>query len=192
MKKNKKVDLHKLIKRLRIILYDKLSDNIPQYKGVRLQPTLFLGDGKIEIGSNTTFGYYPSPSFYISYCHIEARNADANIIIGYNNHFNNNLCIVADHGNVFIGNNCLIGTNVSIINSDFHPIRIKDRHTNDYSCKDVFIGSNVFIGSDVSIMKGVHIGDNAVIANGSVVFEDVGANTIVRGNPAKFYKEIYE
>ena len=38
----------------------------------------------------------------------------------------------------------------------------------------------------------VHIGDNAVIANGAIVFDDVKENTIVRGNPAVFYKEIYE
>lgn len=42
----------------------------------------------------------------------------------------------------------------------------------------------------MSIMKGVTVGDNAVIANGSVVFDDVAANTVVRGNPAVFYKEL--
>ena len=173
-------------------MYDALSKNKPSFKGVRVQPVLFLGKGNIRIGEKSIFGYFPSPLFYSIYCHIEARHADASITIGSDNYFNNNFSIVADHGNITIGDNCLVGTNVSIINSDFHPIRVKDRHTTKYSCKDVIIGNNVFIGSNVSIMKGVYIGDNAVIANGSVVFDDVEPNTIVRGNPAKFYKQIYE
>ena len=39
-------------------------------------------------------------------------------------------------------------------------------------------------------MKGVTIGKNSVIANGSVVFDDVPENSIVRGNPAVFYKKL--
>ena len=187
-----KLTLFKIIQKIRILLFDKLSDNKPDYKGVSLQPTLFLGKGKINIGCGTTFGYYPSPLFFYTYCHIEARHADSNIYIGTDNCFNNNFSVIADHGTISIGNKCLVGYNVSIINSDFHPIRIADRHTSNYTCKDVVIGNNVFIGSNVTILKGVTIGDNAVIANGSVVYEDVTENTIVRGNPATFYKEIYE
>lgn len=41
-------------------------------------------------------------------------------------------------------------------------------------------------------MKGVCVGNNAVIENGSVVFDDVEADTIVRGNPAVFYKKLHE
>ena len=184
--------LYKALQRIRIYVFDKLSDNIPNCKGIRIQPTLFLGKGKIKIGYNTSFGFYPSPSYYNGYCYIEARCADATIYIGNNNHFNNNFCIIAEHGKIKIGDNCLIGTNVSIINSDFHPISIKARHSCTQKSKDVVIGNNVFIGSNVSICKGVRIGDNAVIANGSIVFDDVETNTIVKGNPAIFYKEIYE
>ena len=184
--------LFRIIRKCRVLLYSALSTNKPSSKGIRLQPVLFLGKGNVKIGENTIFGYYPSALFFSSYCHIEARHSDANIIIGSNNFFNNCFSIVADHGNVIIGDDCLVGANVSIINSDFHPIRVKDRHTTKYSCKDVVIGNNVFIGSRVSIMKGVNIGDNAVIANGAVVFDNVEPNTIVRGNPAKIYKEIYE
>lgn len=56
--------------------------------------------------------------------------------------------------------------------------------------KDVRILNNVFIGNNVTILKGVTIGENAVIAGGSVVFDDVPANTIVRGNPAVIYKKL--
>lgn len=184
--------LYKIIQKIRIYVFDKLSDNTLPFKGICVQPTLFLGQGKIEIGINTSFGYYPSPFFFSTFCYIEARHDDACISIGNSNYFNNNLSIIADHGTITIGDRCLVGLNVSIMNSDFHPIRICDRHTDKYSCKDVKIGNDVFIGSNVTILKGVTIGDNAVIANGSVVYDDVKENTIVRGNPATFYKEIYE
>ena len=184
--------LFKICKRLRRKWYTRLSTLIPEGQANIQHPVLFEGKGRVILGSNVTFGYFPSEGFISSYTHIEARNSDAIIRIGNNNHFNNNLTIIAEHGEINIGNNCLVGTNVSIINSDFHSISISKRHNGSPKSKDVVIGNNVFIGSNVSICKGVHVGDNAVIANGAVVFDDVKANTIVRGNPATFYKEIYE
>lgn len=185
--------LKKIIHRIKLRYYTNvLSTLVPNGICKKNQPVLFLGKGKVILGRGNVFGYFPSPYYYNGYCHIEARCADALIHIGNNNHFNNNFNIVAEHGKVVIGNNCLVGTNVSIINSDFHPISIKDRHLCTQKSKDVFVGNNVFIGSNVSICKGVTIGDNAVVANGSVVFDNVKANTIAKGNPAIFYKEIYE
>ena len=184
--------MSRVIRKLRVYWYHHLSTLVPTGDCIQCQPVLFLGQGGVVLGNSNVFGYFPSFYYYNGYCHIEARCVDAVIRIGSNNHFNNNFSIVAEHGNVIIGDNCLVGTNVSIINSDFHPISIKERHFGTQKSKDVVIGNNVFIGSNVSICKGVNIGDNSVIANGSVVFADVKANTIVKGNPAVFYKEIYE
>ncbi len=50
---------------------------------------------------------------------------------------------------------------------------------------DVTIGKNCFIGAHSLILPGVTIGDEAVVAAGSVVTKDVASNTIVAGNPAK-------
>lgn len=184
--------LFKICKRVRRVWYAHLSSLKPEGCANIQQPVLFEGEGRVILGENNTFGFFPSTGYFSGYSHIEARNIDAVIRIGNNNHFNNNLTIIAEHGAVSIGNDCLVGTNVSIINSDFHPISTAKRHGGGQRSRFVEIGNNVFIGNNVSICKGVHIGDNAVIANGSVVFDDVKANTIVRGNPATFYKEIYE
>lgn len=182
----------KIVKETRLWWYRSHSTLTPEGCAKYVQPVLFLGKGKVTMGEENTFGYYPSPYLYNGYCHIEARHEDAWIKIGKNNYFNNNLSVVAEHGGISIGDDCLVGANVSIINSDCHHVSIGKRHGANAKSKDVEIGNNVFIGSNVSICKGVHIGDNAVIANGAVVFDDVKANTIVRGNPATFYKEIYE
>lgn len=58
---------------------------------------------------------------------MEARNEDAVIEIG-NSVINNGFSCVADHGKITIGDDCLIGTNFCVINSDFHPLKISERH----------------------------------------------------------------
>lgn len=51
--------------------------------------------------------------------------------------------------------------------------------------KPIKIGNHVWIGTRVTILKGVTVGDNAIIAAGAVVTHDVPANSIVAGVPAK-------
>lgn len=186
--------LFKIFKRWRRKWYTRLSTLLPEGEANMQHPVLFSGEGRVCIGKNNTFGYHLSEGFFSGYSYVEAREQDAIIQIGDNNHFNNSLTIIAEHGEIRIGDSCLFGTNVSIINSDFHPISAAKRIAKiyDQKSKDVVIGNNVWIGNHASICKGVHIGDNAIIATGSVVFEDVAANTIVKGNPATFYKKIYE
>lgn len=152
------------------------------------QAGLMNGKGRI-IGHDAQMGYYPSGGFYEGAFYLEARHEDAIVELGHS-FYNNGFSAVAEHGRITVGDDCLIGTHVCIMNSDFHSISVEKRHTNEHKSKDVHIGNNVFIGSNVSILKGVTVGDNAVIANGSVVFDDVEANTVVRGNPAVFYKKM--
>ncbi len=52
------------------------------------------------------------------------------------------------------------------------------------------IGNNVWVGGGAIINPGVTIGDNTIIASGSVVTKDVPANVIYGGNPAKFIKSV--
>lgn len=184
--------INKIVKEIRLWWYRNHSTLKPIGCAKYVQPVMFLGKGRVMLGEGNIFGFSLYSGIHNGYCRIEARHEDAYIKIGSNNHFNNNFTVVAEHDGISIGNDCLVGPNVSIINSDFHPISVAKRHGGGQKSKFVEIGNNVFIGSNVSICKGVHIGDNAVIANGAVVFDDVKANTIVRGNPATFYKEIYE
>lgn len=54
----------------------------------------------------------------------------------------------------------------------------------------ITIGNDVWIGGSSVVLAGVTIGDNSIVAAGSVVTKDVPANVIVVGNPAKVLKEI--
>ena len=120
--------INKVVKETRLWWYRSHSDFKPEGCAKYVQPVLFLGRGKVQMGEGNIFGYFPSPYYFNGYCHIEARHEDAWIKMGNNNHFNNNLCLTAEHDGISIGNNCLVGTNVSIINSDFHPINAAKRH----------------------------------------------------------------
>jgi acetyltransferase-like isoleucine patch superfamily enzyme len=49
----------------------------------------------------------------------------------------------------------------------------------------VVLGDDVWIGADATILKGVTIGDRAIVGAGAVVTSDVPADTVVAGNPAR-------
>jgi acetyltransferase-like isoleucine patch superfamily enzyme len=105
--------------------------------------------------------------------------------------------------NIKIGNRVLIAHNVNIFDSDTHPIDSKERHENfkeiitrgypkkiDLKEKSIIIHDDVWVGACSIILKGVTIGEGAVVGAGSVVTKDVEAYTLVVGNPAKFVKKI--
>ena len=105
------------------------------------------------------------------------------------NFFANYNFIVLDGNFVRIGDNVWIAPNVGIYAAG-HPLDVKDRIDGWEYAFPVTIGNNVWIGGSVSIIGGVTIGDNAVVAAGSVVIHDVPANTLVAGNPARVIRRI--
>lgn len=93
---------------------------------------------------------------------------------------------------VSIGDNVLIGSGCLISDSDAHPLDWRDRkeNRNDNTLHSpVHIGNDVFIGARCIILKGVTIGDRAIIGAGSVVACDVPPDSMVAGNPAKVVKK---
>lgn len=85
-----------------------------------------------------------------------------------------------------IGSDCAISWDVSIMDTDYHSI------DGNSSSAPIKIGNHVWIGCKCAILKGVSIGNGAVIAAGSVVNKDVAPNTLVGGVPAKVLKEDIE
>ncbi len=104
-----------------------------------------------------------------------------------------------------IGSHCLISWNVGIADSDFHPVDAAQRRIDTMALAPFFEGrpprpeiktapvkihDNVWIGMNAVILKGVTIGENSVVAAGSVVSRSVPANVVVAGNPATIVKEL--
>ena len=85
-----------------------------------------------------------------------------------------------------IGDNTLIGANCKILDSDLHPLTVEERNSNNWDAvktAPIKIGKNCFIGCNCLILKGVTIGDGAVIGAGSVVTKDIPAGATAAGNP---------
>ena len=173
----------------RKIKYSLLSTNKIIGKFRAYSPILSLGDGSIKIdGAN--LGVWRSPYYFSSYIYLDARSNDSQIYIGKNVWINNNAFICADKTSIIIKDDCLIGTNFSCIDSDFHGLSANKRLSSDYKCKPVILEKNVFVGNNVSILKGVTIGENSVIANGAVVTKSFPTNVIIGGNPAKIIRDL--
>lgn len=83
---------------------------------------------------------------------------------------------------VRIGDHCLIGSHVTVMDCDFH--RVEDKGW-DESGAEILIDERVWIANRAMILKGVRIGHDAVVAAGSVVTHDVPPKTLVAGVPAK-------
>ena len=137
-------------------------------KPIVYQPTQLLGGGTIMFGNNVKLGVNPSPGLYSGYGYIDARKAHATIRIVDDVWINNNVMIISEGEGIEIGAKTLIGFNVEITDSNFHDLHPDKRMGGVAKTAKVTIGKNVFIGSNVKILKGVSIGDNSVIANGTV------------------------
>jgi acetyltransferase-like isoleucine patch superfamily enzyme len=95
-------------------------------------------------------------------------------------------CTISAYQHVRIGEQCVIADRTMFIDFDHgvveveRPIRLQGIYK-----RDVEVGSNVWIGYGACILRGVRVGDNAVIGTNSVVTRDVPANAVVGGIPAR-------
>ncbi|MBR4627457.1 MAG: sugar O-acetyltransferase [Ruminococcus sp.] len=111
-----------------------------------------------------------------------------NIIMGDNFYSNHNL-VILDCAEVVFGDNVFIGPNCGFYTAG-HPLDYRIRNKGLEYAKPIKVGSNVWIGGNVCVMPGVTIGDNVVIAGGSVVTEDIPSGVLASGNPCKPVKEL--
>ena len=88
-----------------------------------------------------------------------------------------------------IGEDCMLSYDIEIRNTDSHKIYDKNTNQRINEGKSINIGNHVWLGMRAVILKGVNIGNNSIVAGGSIVTKDVKANTIVSGNPARQIKE---
>jgi len=174
-------------------------------------PVLFFGksksvisrSAKININSgsldfNTGYKYKdPFPGFFVMKENSELNidgdvkmrsgihliiSENAKLTIG-SGHFNRDVKIKC-FNNITIGHQVAISENVTIWDSNAHTI-LRCGYVKSAPVK---IGDHVWIGVNVIILKGVTIGNNVIIAAGSVVNKDVPSDCLIAGNPAKIIR----
>lgn len=113
-------------------------------------------------------------------------------IVIKNNVGMSNVTIVSQKS-VTIESFVLIGGNVRIYDTDFHPIDPELRKSNDSGAvmrKAVIIKKGAFIGAGSIILKGVSVGENSIVGAGSIVTHSIPDNQIWAGNPAKYIRNL--
>lgn len=148
---------------------------------IRPPSTLVIGDGTIFEGV------------------INSDREGSVVRIGSNTFVGNSSFITADR--IEIGNDVLISWGCTIVDHNSHAISWDDRANDvrDYYAgrknwskvvtAPISIRDRAWIGFGVIILKGVEIGEGAIVASGSVVTKNVAANTIVGGNPARVIRK---
>jgi len=133
------------------------------------------------IGKKVDSNFSLIPPFYTA--------GGAEIRVGHNVFINQN-CTFYDLGGLDIGDDVMIGPNVSIITTG-HPLDPAQRRAVTIG-KPIVIERNVWIAAGATIIGGVRVGENSVVAAGAVVTRDVSPNTLVGGNPARVIRAIGE
>jgi acetyltransferase-like isoleucine patch superfamily enzyme len=175
------------------------------YKGTRIKVgknSRIISRGRAELGyvlppypnhSSTSINFGKNAKFVIrgkffkicSGCLVNIEdNAVLEVGSGYLNYNSHITCT----NKIRIGTDTRIANEVIITDSDYHQI-LRDGHK---ISKPVDIGDHVWIGMRAIILKGVKIGNGAVIAAGAVVTKDVPARCLVAGVPAKIIRKNIE
>jgi len=189
---NKK--LHNLIKCYngsKIVLANKCCTNIDKTASVTLKGNLILGDW------HNAFSAHPSTIRLDKKAELNVENEatlsyDADIIvfeggkITIGRSYINSHCKLRCADHITIGDDCVISHDFTAMDFDGHKLSGANPKTG------IKIGNCVWIGTRVTVLKGVSIGDGAVIAAGSVVNKDVPPYTLVAGVPAKVIRESVE
>jgi len=113
-----------------------------------------------------------------------------NIEIGENFYANHNL-VILDGAKVIFGDNVFIAPDCGFYTAG-HPLDVEHRNQGLEYAYPITVGNNVWFGGGVKVMPGVTIGNNVVIAAGSVVTRDIPDNVLAGGVPCKVIRAITE
>lgn len=145
---------------------------------------LIKGCQYISFGDNFRCQHFFRIEAWDSYNNEEFKPS---ISIGHNVSFSDR-CHIGAVSSIYIGNNCLFGSNVYI--TDHYHGSVEDRFDaapldrNLYSKGPIFIDDNVWVGDNVVILPNVKIGKNVIVGANSVVNKDVPDFCVVAGIPA--------
>lgn len=142
----------------------------------------FSGKGRAYIGDDVNLWAFEEKNRFATF------SQNAVIRIGAGTRLNGVLIQAGEK--IVIGENCTIGSAI-IMDNDFHSINYINRNNKDFiHKKPVIIGDRVWLGGQCVILKGVKLGNEAVVGFRSVVTKNVPEKVVVAGNPAKIVKKI--
>lgn len=146
---------------------------------------IFSSSDDIELGNHVLIGAYN----VFCVASDSSSSSKPKLKIGDGTYIGEQNNIRAAGGSVFIGENCLISQQVSMIASDHGSTKNELIKLQPWVSKgDIVIEDDVWIGCAAQILSGVTIGKGAIVAAGSLVNKNVPPYAIVAGVPAKIVK----
>lgn len=156
------------------------------WRGLKQRPPgrLVIGEGSIFEGS------------------IASDREGTTVLIGQRSFIGNSMLVTAER--IEIGDDVLVSWGCTIVDHDSHNLHWSRRQDDvaqyregrkrwdGITIRPVSIGNRAWIGFNVIVLKGVRVGEGAVVAAGSVVTRDVEPFTLVAGNPARVIRRIEE
>jgi acetyltransferase-like isoleucine patch superfamily enzyme len=170
------------------LTYIKLKSNGVQFsKGVLGNSFYVNNKGRIILGQNVYLNSFPNGSMHRTA--LSTYYSNSVIIVGDNCRLNGT--IIHCNERIEIGKNCLFGPGTVILDNDSHQVvrGFTERRKIPIS-RPVSINDNVWIGMNCTILKGVTIGENSIVAAGSIITKSIPENSLYGGNPAKVIKVI--
>jgi len=161
---------------------------------VKNKPMVNILDGSsLIIGDNVTLNSKNSNYHVNMFASVKiyTDKIGAKISIGNNTRIHGS-CLHA-YESIEIGENCLIAANCQIFDGSGHDTLLDDpskRIDSNGLIKPIIIGNDCWIGTSAIILPGTKLGNNCIVAAGSVVNGNFEDNSLVGGNPAKFIKSI--
>ncbi len=146
----------------------------------------------INMGENLTMRSLPRSNSIGVFQPVILRTIKPDACLRIGNNVGVSGCSIVVANLVEIGDNVLIGSGTLIIDSDLHsndPYK-RVEQSDCFDSLPVKIDRDVFVGARTIILKGVTIGEGAIIGAGAVVVHDVEPFTIVAGNPARLVRTI--
>lgn len=162
----------------RLILNGNFLIGSSQLKRTRMEARLLLQEGgSFTIGKE---GFEQFAGMFIRVMPHGALEIDGLVA--------NEGCQITAGKKIHIGTGCLFARDVKLRSDDVHKIKVEGYEPS----KPITLGNHVWIGQGASIMKGVTVGDGAIIAASSLVVKDVPSRALVGGVPAKVIQENVE
>lgn len=181
----------------KIIGTPEFKNSVIQFRGVN---NILVCDGditlrktKISFNGNNSIIYlsYTESDYHMS---VIIRN-NSTIFIGKNNQMGLRLDLnIQEHQNLIIGDDCIIGNNITIRTCDAHPIYDFETKQRINFSGSILIGDHVWIDHFTYISKGVTVGSGAIVGlNSFLTSEDtVRSNDYVEGNPVRLvHKNVF-
>lgn len=166
--------------------------------------------GSVEIAPSAQIGMFavrnPSDCHLsvgddsIIHARLSFERPDATICVGSRSYIGKSSLIAASK--ISIGDDVLISWDVTLVDHGSHALNFEQRRNDvvnwgrglkDWSVVDmdpIIIGNKVWIGFGAVVLKGVTLGEGAVVGAKSVVTKDVPPWTVVVGNPARIIREL--